>query len=103
MPSVELRKRITLVEEIFHEGGPVARSPYRRAAILTVIIDMMLFGGELISMGIFIFFSLIASVVLGWIVCRSLASIAEFLSWSRSACSLTDLISTSPEPCLARR
>ena len=24
MPSVELRKRATLVEEIFHEGGPVA-------------------------------------------------------------------------------
>src|SRR3984885_4889859 len=37
MPSVELRKRITLVEDIFHEGGPVARSPYRRAAILSVI------------------------------------------------------------------
>src|ERR1700678_2620927 len=37
MPSVEIRKQVTVVEEIFHEGGPVARSPYRRAAILAVI------------------------------------------------------------------
>jgi hypothetical protein len=37
MPSVELRKRVTVVEDIFHEGGPVARTPYRRAAILSVI------------------------------------------------------------------
>ncbi|MFZ2105452.1 MAG: amino acid synthesis family protein [Roseiarcus sp.] len=37
MPSVELRKRVTIVEDIFHEGGPSARTPYRRAAILSVI------------------------------------------------------------------
>jgi hypothetical protein len=37
MPSIELRKRVTIVEDIFHEGGPVARTPYRRAAILSVI------------------------------------------------------------------
>jgi hypothetical protein len=37
MPSVELRTRVTVVEDIFHEGGPVARTPYRRAAILSVI------------------------------------------------------------------
>ena len=37
MPSVELRKRVTVVDEIFHEGGPVAKVPYRRAAILAVI------------------------------------------------------------------
>ena len=37
MPSVEVRKRVTIVEDIFHEGGPVARTPYRRAAILSVI------------------------------------------------------------------
>src|SRR5690242_19703769 len=37
MPSVEIRKQVTVVEEIFHEGGPVAKSPYRRAAILAVI------------------------------------------------------------------
>jgi hypothetical protein len=37
MPSVELRKRIVTVEEIFHEGGPVASTPYRRAAVLAVI------------------------------------------------------------------
>ena len=37
MPSVELRKRVVLVEDIFHEGGPVAAKPYRRGAILSVI------------------------------------------------------------------
>ena len=37
MPLVELRKRVTVVEEIFHEGGPVAKVPYRRAAIFAVI------------------------------------------------------------------
>jgi len=37
MPSVEVRKQVTVVEDIFHEGGPVARTPYRRAAILCVI------------------------------------------------------------------
>jgi len=37
MPSVEVRKRVTIVEEIFHEGGPAAQTPYRRAAILAVI------------------------------------------------------------------
>jgi hypothetical protein len=39
MPSVELRKRLTLVEEIFHESGLAARSSYRRAAIVAVIKD----------------------------------------------------------------
>jgi hypothetical protein len=37
MPLVEVRKRVTVVEEIFHEGGPVAAKPYRRGAILAVI------------------------------------------------------------------
>jgi hypothetical protein len=37
MPSVGVRKRVTIIEDIFHEGGPVARTPYRRAAILSVI------------------------------------------------------------------
>jgi hypothetical protein len=37
MPAVELRKRVILVEEIFHEGGPRAARPYRRGAILSVI------------------------------------------------------------------
>jgi hypothetical protein len=37
MPSVEVRKRVTIVEEIFHEGGPVAKTPYRRAAVAVVI------------------------------------------------------------------
>ena len=37
MPAVELRKRVILVEDIFHEGGPRADRPYRRAAILSVI------------------------------------------------------------------
>jgi len=37
MPEVQLRKRVIVVEEIFHEGGPVAATPQRRAAALTVI------------------------------------------------------------------
>jgi Amino acid synthesis len=37
MPAVEIRKQIVTVEEIFHEGGPRAAAPYRRAAILSVI------------------------------------------------------------------
>jgi len=37
MPEVQLRKRVIVVEEIFHEGGPVAATPQRRAAALAVI------------------------------------------------------------------
>ena len=37
MPEVKIRKRLLLVEEIFHEGGPVAGNPHRRAAALVVI------------------------------------------------------------------
>ena len=37
MPEVVLRKNLTCVEEIFHEGGPVAATPLRRAAALAVI------------------------------------------------------------------
>lgn len=37
MPEVVVRKRLMCVEEIFHEGGPVAEKPLRRAAMLTVI------------------------------------------------------------------
>src|SRR5712692_9699579 len=37
MPEVQIRKKLLLVEEIFHEGGPVAPTPLRRAAALVVI------------------------------------------------------------------
>jgi hypothetical protein len=37
MPEVRIRKKLTIVEEIFHEGGPVAATPLRRAAMLVVI------------------------------------------------------------------
>jgi Amino acid synthesis len=37
MPEVQVRKRIVTVEEIFHEGGPVAKSPLRRAAAIAII------------------------------------------------------------------
>src|SRR5450755_241397 len=37
MPEVQIRKRVLLVEEIFHEGGPIAAHPQRRAAALVVI------------------------------------------------------------------
>jgi hypothetical protein len=37
MPEVQIRKRLVLVEEIFHEGGAIASVPLRRAAALVVI------------------------------------------------------------------
>jgi hypothetical protein len=37
MPEVEVRKTVTTVEEIFHEGGPVSPLPLRRAAALAII------------------------------------------------------------------
>src|SRR5215470_1628547 len=37
MPEVKLRKRLIAVEEIFHEGGPTASIPLRRATALAVI------------------------------------------------------------------
>lgn len=37
MPEVVVRKRVTCVEEIFHEGGPVAAHPVRRAAAIAII------------------------------------------------------------------
>jgi hypothetical protein len=37
MPEVAVRKKITAVEEIFHEGGPAAATPLRRAVALAVI------------------------------------------------------------------
>jgi hypothetical protein len=35
--KIEIRKIVTFVEEMFHEGGPKARKPYRRGAIAAVI------------------------------------------------------------------
>jgi hypothetical protein len=37
MYPVEIRKRLIVTEEIFHEGGPVAETPLRRVAALAVI------------------------------------------------------------------
>ena len=37
MLEVQVRKKFTAVEEIFHEGGPVSSTPLRRAAALAVI------------------------------------------------------------------
>lgn len=37
MPEVQIRKKLTVVEEIFHEGGPAAQTPLRRVAALVVI------------------------------------------------------------------
>jgi hypothetical protein len=37
MPEVKIRKYLVSVEDIFHEGGPIAARPMRRGAILTVI------------------------------------------------------------------
>jgi len=37
MPEVKVRKTVTGVEDVFHEGGPPAATPYRRGYILKVI------------------------------------------------------------------
>ena len=37
MPEVKIRKFVTMTEEIFHEGGPMAATPHRRGAVLAVI------------------------------------------------------------------
>ena len=37
MPDVDVRKRVTIVEEIFHEGGPLVANPRKRGAALVVI------------------------------------------------------------------
>ena len=37
MPEIEIRKRLTQIEEIFHEGGKPAKEPLRRGAALCVI------------------------------------------------------------------
>lgn len=37
MPDVKVRKFLVSVEDIFHEGGPVAGQPHRRGAVLAVI------------------------------------------------------------------
>jgi len=37
MFDIFLRKRVVIVEEIFHEGGPIAATPPQRGAILAVI------------------------------------------------------------------
>ena len=37
MPEVLVRKKLISIEEIFHEGGPAADKPLRRAAALVVI------------------------------------------------------------------
>ncbi|MBN9595375.1 MAG: amino acid synthesis family protein [Afipia sp.] len=37
MPEIAIRKRVTVVEEIFHEGGTPVAKPLRRGAVLCVI------------------------------------------------------------------
>ncbi|HET9537706.1 MAG TPA: amino acid synthesis family protein [Mesorhizobium sp.] len=37
MPDFPIRKVAVLVEEIFHEGGPVAKEPRRRAAAMALV------------------------------------------------------------------
>lgn len=37
MAKVEIRKRLTVIEEIFHEGGPTAAKSLKRGAVVTVI------------------------------------------------------------------
>lgn len=39
MPSVEVRKYVTRIEEIIHEGGPPAATPLKRGVIAAVIAN----------------------------------------------------------------
>lgn len=39
MPELKVRKRTLVVEEIYHEGGPVAKVPLMRGAALAVIAN----------------------------------------------------------------
>lgn len=39
MPDLNIRKRALIVEEILHEGGPVADTPLLRGAVLAVIAN----------------------------------------------------------------
>lgn len=47
MPEVIVRKKLTCLEEIFHEGGPITDKPLRRAAALAVIRNP--FAGSYVS------------------------------------------------------
>ena len=71
MPAIEIRKRIVTVEDIFHEGGPRADAPYRRAAILSVINnpfagryveDILGFSDDLKPLGLEMAHALIAAL-----------------------------------------
>ena len=37
MPEPQIRKKLTTIEEIFHEGGPISTTPLHRGAIAAVI------------------------------------------------------------------
>jgi hypothetical protein len=37
MPKIAVRKYVTTVEEVFHEGGPPANAPLKRGAVVAVI------------------------------------------------------------------
>ncbi len=39
MTDIDIRKQIVSVEDIFHERGPRAHTPHRRASIATVIVN----------------------------------------------------------------
>jgi len=39
MTEIRVRKRLLIVEDIFHEGGPIAATPLKRAAALAVIAN----------------------------------------------------------------
>jgi len=37
--QVDVRKIVTFIDEVFHEGGPVAKKPYKRGAIAAVVAN----------------------------------------------------------------
>jgi Amino acid synthesis len=71
MPEVHVRKKLLMVEEIFHEGGPISTKPLCRAAALAVIQnpfagryveDIMGFMDDLKPLGLEMAKSLIAAL-----------------------------------------
>jgi len=71
MPEVQIRKKFTVIEEIFHDGGPRASIPLRRAAVVAIVrnpfagayvLEISAFMDDLKPLGLEMARSLVASL-----------------------------------------